>query len=43
MHHIILKVEPKMRKVVDHINKNSLDNRKVNLRIVNRAENLRYK
>ena len=43
MHHIILKVEPKMRKVVDHINPNSLDNRKVNLRIVKRTENLRNK
>jgi len=43
MHHVILKVKPRIKKVVDHINNDPLDNRKINLRIVNRAENLKNK
>jgi hypothetical protein len=43
MHHFILEVDPRVIHPleVDHINRNSLDNRKNNLRIVTHAENMR--
>ncbi|MFE0595423.1 HNH endonuclease [Paenibacillus lactis] len=40
MHHVILGVYPNRKLVVDHINGNPLDNRKINLRIVTQQQNL---
>lgn len=40
MHHEILGVTPGGKFVVDHINGNSLDNRKENLRVVTQQQNL---
>ena len=37
LHRILL--NPKQNKVIDHINHDTLDNRRVNLRIVNKSEN----
>lgn len=39
IHHIVMNHQPNMYIVVDHINRNRLDNRKSNLRIVSRSIN----
>lgn len=39
MHHLILELEPNLLTVIDHINRNRLDNRKSNLRLASRSLN----
>lgn len=41
MHHVVMGATPSFGMVRDHINRNRLDNREVNLRWVTRAENNR--
>ncbi|WP_212958645.1 HNH endonuclease [Paenibacillus albilobatus] len=40
MHHVVLGICPDRKKVIDHINGNPLDNRKINLRIVTHQQNI---
>lgn len=40
MHHFVLGISPGRKRVVDHINGDPLDNRRVNLRIVTQQQNI---